>query len=1064
MGRSWQVESCALDETFAAFTDVRLRSEADTRWRTGAASDFMSADKRRIGRYVAGAAAVCAVAAATIVFLQGEWRRSAASPVAVLAAAAPPYRNVQGRIAGFPYRPQPAAWRNSDSAADSSPNWRALGVGAGIRAAAGANPSGEQLHAIGIASLIAGDWEKAAVTLESDLESETGEPETTQAVEKSANGSLVNDLSVAYLAIARERHDPERFVAALECAERAWNRWRLPEAAWNRAVAFESMHLTDLARSAWREYLDIDSGSGWSSEASRHLADLTRSVAPPAAVPGCASVDAEVQEAFARWARAVVRNDAAASALASLAIRNAGETALRCYGDRSTIDSLRVIAGLPPEARDSLALAHLDFDAASKLFGADDYHGAEQRIRNAAEVFASAGDPYRWRATLLAASCAYQENEFAKAEALASLLIDHAAGEVPSRRFLARAFWIRGSSRASQGLVYEAIHDYTAAASHYAALNDREGTVGVETMLASQFETAGDSTESWKHRMAALELASGRAPNVRTVQLLLQMAKLAIREGEVSAARSFLDEQMVISRNEPQWLDLRVRGLLMRADAEQMANDEGAARRDRLEAFELAKEIRPEDVRFFTTTSADFVRARAAEGIAEDVSSAVAYARAHDHRIRLAELLMLDATTDQKEHASATARTVAEEALREIERQRAGIHTIPARDAFLESRSGIYASAIALALDQHDFEWAFRLSESSRSVMTAPAEGNGIVSMDAAQHALPADTAIVKFHVLPDRLLTWLIRREGTSLNVQPIASSQLGSAIRRFVARLRRADDLQSDDHMNALLVAPWFQQISGIRTIILVADADLTNVPFCALYGAGRPLLESFHISYAPTVTAFIAGMRAPPRLPATALIAAPDPPPGSNLDTLPEAGREASRIASWYRGARLLVGKEATRSRFLDALQHATVLHFAGHAIANEGEHALTALLLSGDDGSPSYLYAHDIAALSLRQMSLVVLTACSTASGRHGRRSSGLASLANAFAAAGAHTVIGTLWPITDAAGARLSVDFHDRIRRGVAPAAALQEIQLASLHRLPPREWAAFIAVGGADGL
>jgi CHAT domain-containing protein len=62
------------------------------------------------------------------------------------------------------------------------------------------------------------------------------------------------------------------------------------------------------------------------------------------------------------------------------------------------------------------------------------------------------------------------------------------------------------------------------------------------------------------------------------------------------------------------------------------------------------------------------------------------------------------------------------------------------------------------------------------------------------------------------------------------------------------------------------------------------------------------------------------------------------------------------------------------------------------------------------------------------------------------------------------VVGTLWPISDETGARVSVDLHDRIRRGIAPAAALRQIQRMSIHRLPPRDWAAFVAVGNLDGL
>jgi CHAT domain-containing protein/tetratricopeptide (TPR) repeat protein len=1014
--------------------------------------------------HLAGVVAVFAAAGGiTIVLVKPTvlprvWRET---PFAALVGAAPPNRSVIGRLTGFPYQRFESPLRPDHKTANASATLRLVGVAAEVNAAPALSSTPEQLHALGVASLVAERWKAAVATLESAVEHQTGESDTTQAIEKSTNAGLLNDLSVAYLAAATHAREPSLVVAAIECAESAWNRSRVPEAAWNRAVAFEAIHLNDRSRLAWADYLKLDPGSSWSAEASEHLSDLARQEAAPRpeAATACASIGAAVRQAerelFPRWGRAVIQNDVPAAARTLEAIRSVGEAATRCNGDRSIAGAVAVIAALRPGQNVPLAGAYRDFGSSANLYATEDYHGAGKRLREVEPIFTTFADPFRWRVNSLAASCAYYENDFASADALASLVINGPAGEI-GRPLLGRAYWIRGSSRGARGLVYEAIADYQAAANVFATIHDAEGTLGVATLLASQFETAGEQAEAWMHRISALELASRGTPTVQTELLLLQMARVAMRDGQRTAARSFLDEQLSQTRNRPEWPDLRVRALLMRAEVELQSKNPEAARRDRGEAFALASMIRSEDVRFFTTTSADFVRARVAEGIVDEdaaIETAAQYARAHGHKIRLAELLVLAGESYQRRGDPKGARRVTEEAVRAIESQGKSIDTVRGRDAFFESRAWVYSAAISVALDQHDSGWGFRLAELNQSGTP--------VSLAAAQAALPSGTGIVRFCILPDRLLIWFVRHDQTSFIEQPVTSAQLTSKVRQFVTRLRAADDLPDDDELHATLVAPWLNGTAGMDTVVFVTDGELANVPFCALHGQSRTLLESFRITYAPNVTKFLA--TSPAHLQTAKMTVFAPGSGATGLSDLPQATAEAVRVAKLYRDTTLLLSRDATRKRFISSLPDSTIIHFAGHAIPNERDPRLSALLLSDDGGGEAYVYAHEIASLTLSRTRLVVLAACSTASVPR-RRKSGLASLAYAFNAAGAGSVVGTLWPISDESGARFSVDLHNRIRTGMAPATALREIQLMSVHHLPPRDWAAFVAVEHVGGL
>jgi CHAT domain-containing protein len=1041
---------------------VRLRFGGTQKIRSATMPSINAfANRHRLAIRRARVGAVIAAATMMVVAGPADVRKATQTSIAALSAAAPPYRNVIGRLSGFRYQPfDDHAWSLHDQRVRAA-NSRLLEVAAEISATAARNPSPEELHTLGVSALLTGHWASAVADLETAVERQTAEPETTLAIEKTNDASLLSDLAAGYLALAERESDPTRILAAIECAQRAWSLSRSPEAAWNRAIAFETMHLNEEARRGWLDYLSIDGGSDWSAEASAHLSNVapSRTTRPPHAVVACLSVSERVRQAerelFPQWARAITHHDASTAALVFEQIKAAGESAIVCNGDHSIAEAARAISALPPDKIEVLARAHLAYEDASKGYEADDFRGAEAKLRPAEEVFTKFDDPFRWRAVLLKGTCAYYENEFSSADAEASSVISRPEGEV-GLPLLARAHWVRASSRGARGLIYEAIADYQAAAKAFTALNDTKGVAGVETMLASQFETAGEPAQAWTHRITALDLLPRRDPTGQTALLLLQMARVAMREGCSSAARLFLDAEIAAFRDHPQPTDLRIRALLMRAETEQHA-DEDAARRDRREAFALASRIPSQDIRFFTTTSADFVRARAAEQIddASEIETAAQYARAHDHKIRLAELLVLTAKAYQRRGNSVAARRVIDEALRELDVQGTGIQTLKGRDAFFESRSAIYSGAITIALDQHDPEWAFRLSELNRTA--AP------VTLKAAQSALPSGTGIVKFFVLPDRLLIWLIRREQTFFFEQAVTSAQLGSAVRQFVARLSVAQDLVSDDELYTMVVAPWRNKAAGLDTVVFVTDGEIANVPFCTLHGQGHPLLEGFRITHAPGVGVFLANARsalAPSDK--NAVIAAPDSG-GSDLSDLPRTTAEGARVAELYRGAKLLSTHDATRSAFLSSLAEATIIHFAGHAVANERDPSLSALLLSGSDGSNAHVYAHEIASLPLHRVKLVVLAACSTASVPRGRKS-GLASLAYAFASAGAHSVVGTLWPISDETGARVSINLHKYIQRGIAPAEALREIQLQSIHRVPPRDWAAYVVVGGLEGI
>jgi CHAT domain-containing protein/tetratricopeptide (TPR) repeat protein len=114
----------------------------------------------------------------------------------------------------------------------------------------------------------------------------------------------------------------------------------------------------------------------------------------------------------------------------------------------------------------------------------------------------------------------------------------------------------------------------------------------------------------------------------------------------------------------------------------------------------------------------------------------------------------------------------------------------------------------------------------------------------------------------------------------------------------------------------------------------------------------------------------------------------------------------------------------------------------------------------------LTASEIALLDLSAAELVVLSACQTAIGS-ARAGEGMLSVQRAFHAAGARTVVASLWNVGDAPTAELMARFYANLRGGEGKLAALRRAQLSMLadeRRAgdpsgAPGTWAGFVLSG-----
>ena len=190
------------------------------------------------------------------------------------------------------------------------------------------------------------------------------------------------------------------------------------------------------------------------------------------------------------------------------------------------------------------------------------------------------------------------------------------------------------------------------------------------------------------------------------------------------------------------------------------------------------------------------------------------------------------------------------------------------------------------------------------------------------------------------------------------------------------------------------------------------------------------------------------------------------GKVFNPLPGAVEEVQYLENLFQ-AKPLLGSEVKKQVVLQHLSDASIIHTAAHGESERGE-IILAPNTSHDQpcfpvaNSESFLLTQeDITDISV-QARLVVLCCCYT--GRGEISSEGVVGIARSFLAAGAHSVLATLWPINDAATKEFMKMFYDEIYQETAACEALRRAKSAfhvhdNEHFHSIRVWAPFTIYG-----
>lgn len=385
-----------------------------------------------------------------------------------------------------------------------------------------------------------------------------------------------------------------------------------------------------------------------------------------------------------------------------------------------------------------------------------------------------------------------------------------------------------------------------------------------------------------------------------------------------------------------------------------------------------------------------------------------------------------------------------------------------------------------------------------------------VLTLADAEKLLPdVRTAILQYVVAESESYLFVIARDAGKLavTVHPLGlgNDKLATATESFREQIASRDLLFNAPARSLydLLIKPAGKQLRGIKTLIIVPDGPLWDLPFQALHGDKGYLLDDFVVSYAPSLSVLREMKRkwsrtyateAAPQRRDTANVLSPKPAydllalgnPDLNvlevaklsllraedLGPLSSAEKEVNTIGQLYgrNRSKILVRDRATEEEAKADAEKYRLLHVAAHAVLDDRNPMYSRIMLSrGEKSEDGMLEAWELMKLDLKA-EMVVLSACQTARGRVGA-GEGMIGMSWALFVAGSPSVVVSQWKVDSDRTSELMIDFHRLLVRGnsrrgaattgmtKAEALRLAALKLRHGQYSHPFYWAGFVLIG-----
>ena len=424
-------------------------------------------------------------------------------------------------------------------------------------------------------------------------------------------------------------------------------------------------------------------------------------------------------------------------------------------------------------------------------------------------------------------------------------------------------------------------------------------------------------------------------------------------------------------------------------------------------------------------------------------------------------------------------------AIATYQRQKGEVNDIDMQLPFLENGSDLYLTYMEYLIRQRRTGDALMVLDRSRAEILAQglhqAASGEIprspqpVSVSTRTLAARLNATILVYCLRPQHSYLWAINAKQEEFH-ELAGSEMVLPLVERHTQAILASKDLlaQKDAAGEALyeaFVKPAEALVKSGGRVFLIADKGLGGLNFETLIVPGEHphyWIEDVAVTNARSLRLLEAsGHRAMTR-PAPRMLLIGDPIyRADEYAPLPNAAAEMTSIAAHFTPERRTVisGANASPATYTaSGVDGFTYVHFVAHATADATNPLDSAIILSSAAGAaaPYKLYAGDILKQPL-DAELVTLSSC-YGSGVRNYSGEGVVGLVWAFLRAGAHSVIGAMWEVSDVSTPRLMDTMYGELLNGSKPDAALRAAKLTMVHDpgvfRKPLYWASFQLYAG----
>lgn len=984
-------------------------------------------------------------------------------------------------------------------------------------------------HALGVFYLAGGKTEYALRELNIAVDLAPDEP------------AMHSDAGAAYLESAAEafsRNDvaegmklQEKSLAALESALKLQP--GLAEAKFNRAVCLERLMLQEGAKSAWREFIDKDPESEWAAEARRHIEDINsrkaQNLTSEEVVSRFLTLVREKDDANAALLignnRELIKKKYVPQALAfSLAakppaerqaylsaLQYAGEIEQNSIGDPFARELGRYYAGVSEKDIEINNQAH---ELVKKGYGEtlnEQYDRALENFVNARGSFLKIGNV--WEASLsglMMVYCLTQLDRMKEGIGLAEEIARFARDR--SYRWLHSfiRFWYAIAQKYSGDRTGEKAN-LQLSLDIAREIRDPSLTQLILMAYARKYSYTGRHPEALKNLREAL--VTGDASDASRRQRWRNYSdgsEILANAGLFTLAKAVSSENDRLIGEDPNigspvYSKIDAAIVYSRSGALDEAEKWLADARNAIPP----KAVESEKKQLFSKTALESGHLAAKRGdfarAASLYDEAFAYIETADtpkdlYEVQKGRLVSYVYGDDDQKIEQQVVKTleIAEKYRKDLPSLDDFSETLE-RISFFDNQQVIYDIAVANNFKHDRAAEAYKYLEMSNSrallnwlqktvsVKSEFAELQGSfgaepLGLDEIRGRMPAQSQVLQYAVLDDRILIWLFSRNDVFFTSASVDKKDLEDKVTRYLGSLETADGegRETSDAISrelySLLIGPVAHKLEAGKQICVIPQKSLLRLPFAALLdNNGEPFLKSFELTYSPSANVFLLFSdvsRGKAKISDERLLAVGNPAFDKQefpkLRDLKDAAHEVKKIVPYYaRRPIVLTNENATKAAFNQHMRDAEVIHFAGHYVVRPGEPLDSGMLLAKADGDPTdgIMTNRELTRLQLPRAKLVILAGCETG-GEEYYNGEGVIGLSRTFLAAGVPLVVASQWPVESSGTMSLMKKFHfyRRVEK-LSTAAALRKAQL-DLFAEPngqyrsPYYWGAFAVFGG----